>query len=181
MLKAFLTVCLLLTAPALPAAAAAAGIEWDVQLTGVSHHFDKPSRPGFEWNQKHDGVGIQRTIDRNDSLGGGWITRQSLGAMVDSFGRQGAYAGVGLFWRDRGRWATVDYGVVSMLLYRAVELDVGRREATMRLIPAVLPSVGWKHLYSGFGLNLVAVPRARLGEQMQSPGVLYLQATLALK
>ncbi len=155
----------------------AQGQHWDMQMPGMSHHFDKPRKRGAQWNESHDGFGLQRSVALDDGIGSGWVWRDSVGVMVDSFGNPGGYAGAGPAWRERRANFDIDAGLAPMLLYRTTRFDDWRGPAPMRLIPAVLPTLTLQHRPSGAGANIIAVPSMNLGGDYRMPGLVFLQFT----
>jgi hypothetical protein len=83
----------------------------EVQLAGVSHHFSAPRAVGREWNEQHDGLGVQRS-----RLEDGRVLRYSAGYMRDSHGKQGLYAGLSLSRHLQYFSHSLDYGIAPMLL-----------------------------------------------------------------
>ena len=156
---------------------------WELQLPGMSQHFEKPRKRGAEWNQYHEGMGLQRTIDVDrNRLDGGWVLRYSGGFMLDSYGNESGYLGAGLAWRRRSTIFDVDAGVAPMLLYRTTRFDDPRRgPAPLRLIPAMLPTLSVEHRQSGIGANIILVPAMDLGRDFRMPGLAFVQFTRKLE
>jgi hypothetical protein len=126
---------------------------WYMHAGGWSHHMQQTRAEGRRWNEVHPGIGFEtRRVD--DS---GWTVRQGLGAMQDSRGFWGGYAGVG--WLHRwsiGRGASFSAGAGAYAFYRSVSWS-GERA----LVPAVLPTASLDLLDHTVGVNLVAVPPLR--------------------
>jgi hypothetical protein len=166
---------------AMSSAPAAQAQHWDVQMPGMSHHFERPRKRGAVWNERHDGFGLQRTVELDAArLHAGWVWRESAGVMVDSFGNPGAYAGAGLAWRQRRARFDVDAGLAPMLLYRTTRFDDWRGPAPLKLIPAVLPTFSLQHRPSGTGANIIAVPALTMGADFRMPGLVFVQLTRRL-
>lgn len=156
---------------------AAPRVTHELQLAGVSHHFSPPQAAGREWNQTHDGLGLQRT-----RLEDGRTLRYSAGFMRDSHGKQGLYAGVSYSLHGQRHGHALDLGVAPMLLWRTTRFDSARYgPAPHRLVPALLPMINYQHLPSGVGANITAMPQVRLGEDLQYPALVFVQFTMRLK
>ncbi|MCU0950348.1 MAG: hypothetical protein MUC68_04640 [Burkholderiaceae bacterium] len=157
-------------------AQAAPAITHELQITGISHHFNAPQAAGRDWNQNHDGLGLQRT--RVES---GRALRYSAGFMRDSHGKQGLYAGLAYSLHGRRHGHALDLGIAPMLLWRTTRFDSVRLgPAPHRLVPALLPMFNYQHLPSGFGANVTAMPQVRLSEELQYPALVFVQFTKRL-
>jgi hypothetical protein len=158
-------------------AQAAPRVTHELQLAGVSHHFSPPQAAGREWNQSHDGLGLQRT-----RLEDGRALRYSAGFMRDSHGKQGLYAGLSYSLHGQRHGHALDLGVAPMLLWRTTRFDSARYgPAPHRLVPALLPIVNYQHLPSGVGANITAMPQVRLSDDLQYPALVFVQFTMRLK
>lgn len=150
-----------------------------IQLPGMSHHFDPPmdkqgnALPGRKFNEKNWGIGVQL----EHALGGEWerwITKTSFGVMKDSLDAMGLYAGHA--WQKRlvdGDMVGVDLGGGAFLFYRTLRFG-----GPHLLVPGLLPVLSVTHKPWQLGVNLVAVPRCRVGGGTM-PRVIYLQFTKA--
>jgi len=152
-----------------------------LQLPGMSHHFDKPTdSQGRTWryrryNERNWGIGLQFEEVMGADTPSPWIMKSSFGLMRDSLDAMGLYAGRTFQRRlaDSPRHS-VDLGVGAFLFYRTLRFD-----GPHVLVPALLPAVSLQHKPTGFGVNLVALPRVKYGSG-QMPGVVYAQFTKAL-
>ena len=143
---------------------------WALQLSGTAQHFEKPlSRKHPEWNQKNWGIGLQYD-DR--SPGSAWSRTYSAGTLTDSFGVNGAYAGVAQY-RDlfSARGISGQAGVGLFALWRALNWQLKRE---FLLVP--LPVAHLEHEASGIGLNIVLSPTVH-SSKYEIPGFLFFQLT----
>ena len=148
----------------------------ELQLPGFSHHFGSPQQAGRSWRDFHDGLGVQMTT-RNTNT----VVRYTGGFMRDSFGNQGAYAGVALGLRLHEGDFEVDVSAAPMLLYRTTRFDDQHGSAPLKLIPVIMPLLSFEHRPSGIGGNLTVLPGGNFGKDLQFPGLIYLQFTYRLR
>lgn len=152
-------------------------ITHEVQLAGVSHHFSAPQAAGRDWNEQHDGLGVQRS-----RLEDGRVLRYSAGYMRDSHGKQGLYAGLSLSRHFQYFSHSLDYGIAPMLLWRTTRFDSKRLgPAPHRLVPALMPMLTYEHRPSGFGANITASPPIKLGDDTRYPALVFLQFTMRVR
>jgi hypothetical protein len=161
-----------LAAVASPANAQETSESWQLHLPGVSHHFGKPEEAGRQYNELHDGLGLQRTQVKPS-----YVTRYTAGFMRDSFDKQGGYAGASIGLRLMDGNVTVDAGGAAMLLYRTT----GFAKSDRKLIPVVLPMLSVEHKSSGIGGNVTVLPAGNFGKDLRFPGLIFLQFTYRLR
>lgn len=144
----------------------------ELQLPGISHHFSAPKVAGRSWNEFHDGIGVQFS-----NFADGRVRRAIVGFMRDSYGKQGAYAGVAYGVRLHDAAVSIDLAAAPMLLLRTVNFDSTAR----KLIPIVLPTLSFEHKASRIGGNLTVLPAGNFGKDLRFPGLMYLQFTYRLR
>jgi len=148
----------------------------DLHLPGISHHFGSPGVEGRKWTDFHDGLGLQLTQRYSSTT-----VRYTAGFIRDSFGAQGLYAGGSIGYRLLEGNHEVDLSAAPVLLYRTTRFDDARGNAPYRLIPVILPILGYEHRASGIGANLTILPGGNFGEDLHFPGLSFVQFTYRIR
>ncbi|TFY99914.1 hypothetical protein [Ramlibacter rhizophilus] len=131
--------------------------EWFMTLGGVSSHARETLVAGRQWNERHESFALERRvagIPWNGAADRLWQVRYVAATLEDSRSLWGSYAGVALMREvaHTGTWR-LHAGAYSSLYYKSTSW-----RGTMKLVPAVLPTLSLTDQRSGFGVNLAWVP-----------------------
>jgi hypothetical protein len=136
------------------------GDEWFMSLGGVSSHARDTYAAGRTWNERHSSLGLERRVaglawDASaDKL---WQMRYVAGTLEDSRSLWGSYAGVGVM-REVAHHGPLRLhaGALTSIHYKSASWN-----GSMKLMPAVLPTLSLTDQRAGLGVNLVWVPPVR--------------------
>jgi hypothetical protein len=89
-----------------------------------------------------------------------WNSALSAGAMKDSYGTLGFYAGAARLYRLTDSRIRARMGIGAFVAYRAMDWDADRE-----FIPLLMPILSFEDSRTGLGINITASPSVRYNHQ----------------